>query len=515
MEQADGSAQRPSDFYSLLSTRYSLLLLMPYPKFIRLAVAISCVLSSFSLSASTDPERPNILFIAIDDMNDWTGFLGGHPEAITPNMDRLAERGVNFTNAHCVAPGCSPSRKALLYGQEPFNSGYYAFYNGEEAHDILRAKYTSLPTFFKNNGYRTFGAGKIHHGTKGLPSEWTDFAQTDGNENLKIDADAGYAFGNGIKMSFAPTTNPYDEHPDYQVATYGMEVLAQDHDQPFFLAVGIVKPHLPFICPPEFFDLYPEEVAPPNILADDLADIPEVGQAMAKISDDKRFTADEAWTRVRRAYLACNSWADYNIGRVLDALAASPYVDNTIIVLWSDHGYGMGEKRHFRKFALWEETTRVPFILYDPRQQNAPMGRTVDDGVSLINIYPTLVDLAGFERPDGIDGFSLAPQLEDPSAPLAGPAVTSWGRGNYTVRTRDYRYTRYFDGGEELYAHVTDPNEWHNLADHPAHQGEKQKLAAKLPTTEAPLILEHITGVRAILSADEPTRKALDERLAK
>ena len=488
---------------------------MRYPQLPRVALALSCIVFSGPLVASTDLERPNILFIAIDDMNDWTGFLGGHPEAITPNMDRLAARGVNFTNAHCSAPGCSPSRNALLYGKEPFNSGYYAFYNDERSHDAQRAAYPSLPTYFKENGYRTYGAGKIHHGTKGHPSEWTDFAQTAGNEKLKVDKAAGYAFGEGIKMSFAPTTNPYDEHPDYQVASYGMDVLARDHDQPFFLAVGIVKPHLPFICPPEFFDLYPEDVTPPNILPNDLADIPAVGQAMAKISDDTRFTKDEAWTRVRRSYLACISWADYNVGRVLDALEASPYVDNTIIVLWSDHGYGMGEKRHFRKFALWEETTRVPFILLDPRQQNTPVNRSVGGGVSLINIYPTLVDLAGLDQPGHLDGFSLAPQLAEQNAPLAGPAICSWGRGNYSVRTSSYRYTRYFDGGEELYAHVTDPNEWHNLADHPAHQGEKQKLAAKLPSTEAPLVLDYITGVRAILSADETTRNALNERLPK
>lgn len=488
---------------------------MRYPKLLILALSVTSLLSSPSHAASSDAERPNILFIAIDDMNDWVGFLGGHPEAITPNMDRLAARGVNFTNAHCSAPGCSPSRNSLLYGKEPFNSGYYAFYNGEGSHDDLRAKYTSLPTHFKANGYHTYGAGKIHHGTKGHPSEWTEFSDTDGNENLKIDAAAGYQIGDSMKMAFAPTTSPYADHPDYQVATFGTDILAQDHDQPFFLAVGIVKPHLPFICPPEFFDLYPKDVAPPNILENDLADIPAVGQAMAKINDDKRFTADEAWTRVRRSYLACISWADYNVGRVLDALEASRYADNTIIVLWSDHGYGMGEKRHFRKFALWEETTRVPFILYDPRQQNTPTDRTVTDGVSLINIYPTLVDLAGLEAPDHIDGFSLAPQLADPTKRLAQPAITSWGRGNYTVRDRDYRYTRYFDGGEELYAHTEDPDEWHNLASDSKHTATKQKLAAHLPSTEAPLILDYITGVRAIMSADEATPKALNAQSAK
>jgi len=464
-------------------------------------------------AASWDKNRPNILFIAIDDLNDWTGFLGGHPQAITPNMDRLAQRGVNFTNAHCSAPGCSPSRNALLYGKEPFNSGYYAFYNDERSHDALRDNYTSLPTFFKANGYRTYGAGKIHHGTRGHSSEWTEFADTDGNENLKVDAAAGYQIGESMKMAFAPTTNPYADHPDYQVATYGTAILAQDHDQPFFLAVGIVKPHLPFICPPEFFDLYPKDVAPPRILQGDLDDIPAVGQAMAMISDDKRFIADEAWPRVRRSYLACISWADYNVGRVLDALEASPYAENTIIVLWSDHGYGMGEKRHFRKFALWEETTRVPFIIFDPRHPAGSGNRVVADAVSLINIYPTLAELSGLTAPEGIDGFSLVPQLEDASTRLTEPAITTWGRGNYSVRDRDFRYTRYFDGGEELYNHREDPDEWNNLANDPNHEDKKQWLARKLPRNEAPLELEYITGVRAIMSADEPTPKFLNKTL--
>ena len=492
-------------------------LIMKFPRFLLTILSLTggLLFLPATIVGAKVTEKPNILFIAIDDMNDWTGFLGGHPEAVTPNMDRLAARGVNFTNAHCSAPGCSPSRNALLYGREPFNSGLYAFYNGEEPHEVLRAKYTSLPTFLKNNGYRTFGAGKIHHGTKGHPTEWTEFAATVGNDNLKADKAAGYAFGEGIKMSFAPTTNPYDEHPDYQVATYGTEVLAQKHDEPFFLAVGIVKPHLPFICPPEFFDLYPVDVAAPRILEGDLDDIPAVGQAMAKISDDKRFTEDEAWTRVRRAYLACISWADYNVGRVLDALEASPYADNTIIVLWSDHGYGMGEKRHFRKFALWEETTRVPFIIYDPRQIDAPQNRTITDGVSLINIYATLADMAGLTPPAGTDGFSLVPKLADPTAPMPGPAICSWGRGNYTVRDRDFRYTRYFDGGEELYAHREDADEWTNLADHPDYSAVKARLAKLLPQSEAPLVLEGITSVRAIMSADEPKPKMLNKLLPK
>ncbi len=451
--------------------------------------------------------KPNILFIAIDDMNDWTGFLGGHPQAVTPNMDKLAEKGVNFTNAHCPAPGCSPSRNALLYGVEPFNSGLYAFYDKDGFHSKLRKEtpYVPLAQFLKENGYVTFGAGKIHHRSKAAPEEWTDYHKPT-PAKLELDVEAGYQVNKKWRMSFCPTTSPLGSHPDYQVASYGVDVLSRQHDRPFFLAVGIVRPHLPFVCPKQFFDLYPHDVKPPRINPDDHDDIPWVGRSMAKIRDDERFKKDKAWTKVRRAYLACISWADFNVGRVLDALAASPYADNTVVVLWSDHGYGMGEKRHFRKFALWEETTRVPFIIWDAREKKPIRGRTVSDGVSLINIYPTLAELAGLTPREGTDGFSLVPQLRDPSVPVPRPSVCSWGRGNYTVRSRRWRYTRYFDGGEELYSHRDDPDEWHNLADDPAHAATKARLAKGLPEKEAPLV-EGAAGWSIPASADKPKKK--------
>lgn len=476
-------------------------------KFISACSLISLAVLSGTASLSiAEAEQPNILFIAIDDMNDWTGFLGGHPQAITPNLDAVARKGVNFTNAHCPAPGCSPSRNALLYGVEPFNSGLYAFYDKGGIHERLRETYTSLPAFLKANGYGTYGAGKIHHGPRGAEVEWSDYHKPE-RHALKLDIDAGYQQGGKRKMSFCPTTNPFEEHPDHKVASYGIDVLAKEHDKPFFLAVGIVRPHLPFICPEEFFDLYPDPVQAPRIKEDDLDDIPWVGRSMAKRGDDNRFRNDKAWDKVRRAYLACISWADYNIGRVLDALEESDYADNTIVVIWSDHGYGLGEKHHFRKFALWEETTRVPFIIWDTRDNEAGEGRTVTDGVSLINIYKTLAEMTGIEGPDYLDGYSLVPQLKDSSIPLPEPAICSWGRGNYTVRDEKFRYTRYFNGGEELYFHSQDPDEWTNLADNPEYAAEKARLAVFLPENEAPLVKEFVAEWSIPSSADKPKKK--------
>jgi arylsulfatase A-like enzyme len=464
------------------------------------------ILSSLTLSVQAEKAPPpNILFIAIDDMNDWVGYMGGHPQAITPNLDALAARGVNFSNAHCPAPGCSPSRNALLYGIEPYNSGLYAFYEHKTHGDLLE-RYTSLPEHLKANGYATYGAGKIHHAMDPQPQEWTEFHKPEWSR-LEIALEQGYRAEEDKKLTFAPTLSPYEDHPDHKVASYGVRVLQNKHEKPFFLAVGIVKPHLPFQAPKDFFDLYPQEVLPPRINPKDADDIPWVGRSLMKRGDDNRFKKDKAWNTVRRSYLACISWADYNVGRVLKALEESDYAENTIVVLWSDHGYALGEKTHFRKFALWEETTRVPFIIWDTRETKPAFGREVKDGVSLINIYRTLAEMTGLEAPEYVDGFSLVPQLKDPSIPLAAPALCTWGRGNYTLRNAGFRYIRYFDGSEELYAHTEDPDEWVNLADNPEYAPVKARMSAFLPKTEAPLYTFGLQAWSVPSSADKPKKQ--------
>jgi arylsulfatase A-like enzyme len=462
----------------------------------------SMLLAATALCAG-DQSKPNVLFIAIDDMNDWTGFLGGHPQAHTPNLDRLAKRAVNFTNAHCIAPACSPCRLGLLYGIEPFHSGLYPFYDHSKIPARILSQLTSLPRVFRDNGYVSYGAGKIFHGSENIAGDWDDYHKHTGKP-LVYDPEAGYQPGESKKMAFCPTINELEDHRDYQVASYGIDVLSKKHDKPFFLAVGIVKPHLPFVCPKKFFDRYPEKIRQPLIRQRDLQDVPWVGRSMAKLGDDYRFRSDDAWELVHRSYLACISWADYNVGRVLDALAKSPYADNTIVVLWSDHGYHQGEKRSFRKFTLWEESTRVPFIILDPRPDRMSTGEC-KEAISLIHIYRTLTDLAGIDAPDYVDGVSLAAQLKDPGKKLNRPAITTWGRGNYTVRDDDWRYTRYFDGGEELYDHVSDPQEWNNLAEDARYTDRKQELATYLPKNEAPLVK---TGVALwnVTDADRPER---------
>ena len=432
-------------------------------------------------------ERPNFVFIAIDDLNDWVGYMGGHPQANTPNMDALASEGVAFTNAHSVAPGCSPSRNALLYGVEPFNSGLYAFYK----HDIykkLRQKYISLPKLLKANGYKTYGAGKIHHGPEYGNGEWTEYFNAVRFSNIFV-KDKGFKIS--LKESFRATSSPLEQMSDHQSTTYGIDVIKQKHAKPFFAAIGLVKPHLPFDCPVEFYDALPEVIQPPAILANDLDDIGREGNSMRRARDDRKYKQGNRWHDVRKAYLACVSWVDYNVGRIIDAIKTSPNAENTVVVLWSDQGFHLGEKQTFKKFTLWEEASRVPFIIHDLREEKR-LGRKVTQGVTLINVYRTIAELAGIEVPEYVDGFSLVPLLADTSAPVEKPAISSWGRGNYSVRTRDWRLIQYFDGSQELYHHVKDINEWHNLAKDPKYQDKLIELSAMLPQNEAPIIEEYI-----------------------
>lgn len=457
-----------------------------------------------NVSASNKFKKPNIVFIAIDDMNDWVGYMGGHPQAMTPNMDKLANEGVAFMNAHSVAPGCSPSRNALLYGIEPYHSGLYPFYEFD-LHKQLKQKYTSLPTLLKSNGYNTYGAGKIHHGKEYGETEWTDYLDAD-HQPKAFAKDKG--FSTNKKNSFRPTTNPYEEMFDHQVASYGINVIKnkQKNDKPYFAAIGLVKPHLPFDCPVEFYDALPENITPPALLESDLNDIGKEGNSMRRAGDDKRFTAKNQWGDVRKAYLSCIAWADYNVGRILDAVENSPEADNTVVILWSDHGFHLGEKKSFKKFTLWEEANRVPFIIHDRREKETEQGRKVTQAVTLINVYRTLAEMAGIKAPDYVDGNSLVPQLLNQSSPVLAPAIASWGRGNYAVRTENWRFIQYFDGDQELYNHQNDNNEWHNLAKLPEYKAKVEELSALLPKNEAPTVEEYISQW-SIFGADKARLK--------
>lgn len=443
---------------------------------------------------------PNILFIAVDDLNDWIEPLGGHPQARTPNLARLAAEGVLFTRAYTASPSCNPSRTALLTGKHPTTSGMYSNYQWWR--EVLPDAVT-LPRYFADHGYRAAGAGKIFHNNQPDPGSWDDYFPSleqhmpsdprpvgEGAVNMPAFEDMYGAF------DWAPLDAPEEEMGDYQSVTWAIEQLRREHQRPFFLAVGIYRPHLPWYVPRKYFEMFPlADVRLPRRLANDLEDIPERGIEIAHRGGNyhEHVLAADQWRQGVQAYLASIAFADAMVGRLLAALDATPHAQNTIVVLWSDHGWQLGEKEHWRKFALWENLTRVVLMVRAPERipglpRGTPAGARSGRTVSLLDLYPTLVELAGLPRPAGLNGSSLAPLLEDPEAAWHRPVVSTYQFGEYSVRDERFHYLRYVDGSEELYDLDADPEEWNNLAADPRYDTEKTRLSAFLPTDPAPFV---------------------------
>ncbi len=461
-------------------------------------------------------KQPNVLFVAIDDLNDWIGALGGHPQAKTPNLDRLISQSVLFTNAHCAAPVCSASRHALLSGLRPSTTGWYSNSSKSlKSYQRVLGDTVPMPTYFQRNGYKTLAAGKIFHkGTSdvnGYPYwdearpkySWPAELAARGHGYQGAKGGHFHPFppdGGAIYQKYQKAVNgqslcwgaleaadmPPEGMPDEQVAAWAVDRLKQKHDKPFFLAVGFVRPHVPFTAPAEFFDLYPlDEITVPEVPADEMDDIPLWGKAFAygTLAGGDHYNVlsvgPDYWREMVRAYLACISFADAQAGKVLQALAESAYAENTIVVFWSDHGQHLGEKRHWRKMALWEESTRVPLSVRLPDAIRG--GAVCSRSVSLVDIYPTILQLCNLPHVEGLEGTSLLPQLLDPQAERRVPAITTWQYNNHAVRSQNFRYIRYRDGSEELYDHRTDPDEHRNLARDPKLASIRKKLRGYLP----------------------------------
>jgi arylsulfatase A-like enzyme len=460
---------------------------------LRLFFAGFCLgLFAIASAGGAELEKPNVLFIAIDDLNDWIGKLDGHPQTLTPHIDRLADRGVLFANAHCAAPACNPSRAALMTGIAPYRSGVYV--NPQPWKPVLGDKVT-LPQHFMQHGYRAIGSGKIYHGRYPDPESWDDYwpSQT---RNRPGDPTPNVKSVSGLNMShfdWGPVDVDDPEMGDTQVVDWVIGQLGAERDKPLFLACGIFRPHLPWYVPRKYFDRFPvDEVQLPAHRDDDLDDIPAAGVKMANPSRDHAAVCKhDQWHAAVQGYLASISYTDGQVGRLLDALDASPHADNTVVVLWTDHGWHLGEKQHWRKFALWEEATRTPLIFVAPRgtpglAQGTPAGTRIDKPVSLLDIYPTLVALCGLPARNGLSGQSLVPLMADPAADWERPAITTHGRLNHAIRTDRWRYIRYADGSEELYDHDADPMEYANLAGRAEYEAIKQKLSAWLPKENVP-----------------------------
>lgn len=459
-------------------------------------------------SQTTAADKPNVLFIAIDDLRDWVHYLG-YKQVKTPNLDKLSARGLTFTHGYCASPVCNPSRTALMSGMRSSTTGVYS--NGIDWRPLITDQTPTLNQTMRANGYYVCGAGKIYHGSYPRLNDWDDYlrerggaepaeegaapvakAKNQGKARNKAAAAAAVAAGerdpNGVGgIKFRPLPDARDEDMvDYASVTYALKQLNTKHDKPLFLACGLHKPHMPWDVPQKYYDMYPlDKIELPPVLKYDLADIPSAGVRMAKPQGDHAaILASGRWKEAVQGYLAAITFCDAMVGRLIDGFDKSPYKDNTIVILWSDHGWHLGEKEHWRKFALWEESTRAPFLMIVPGVTKP--GSVCDRPVDYMNIYPTLCDLTGTPQPKHLEGFSMKSLLANPSSQWDHPAITTHGYQNHAVRTDKWRYIRYEDGGEELYDEVADPHEWKNLAGDPKFAAVKQDLARFLPTKNVP-----------------------------
>lgn len=443
--------------------------------------------------------RPNVLFLAIDDQNDWVGALGGHPLVKTPHMDRLASRGTVFLNAHVNAPLCNPSRTSLMLGLRPTTTGIYGLAPWFRTLPEWRDRVT-LPQYFAAHGYRTFATGKIYHFGPGGPLRGKGGADR-GPPEFQV---CGTAGGIGVKpeRKLVPPT-PMGNHPlmdwgvfphrdedkgDYQVASWTIEQLRNARkDQPFFLAAGFFLPHVPCYVTQKWLDLYPDDDSVlPAVQENDRADTPRFSWYLHWHLPEPRLDwlrQNHQWRNLVRSYLASISFVDAQIGRVLDALEETGLADKTIVVLWGDNGWHLGEKGISGKNSLWERSTRVPLIFAGP---GIEAGGRCTQPAELLDLYPTLVELCRLPPRADLEGLSLVPQLKDANAKRARPAITSHNQGNHAVRSERWRYIRYADGSEELYDMHNDPREWTNLAGKPEFASVIAEHRQWLPKIDAP-----------------------------
>jgi arylsulfatase A-like enzyme len=439
-------------------------------------------------------QQPNVLFISIDDLNDWVGPLAGNAQALTPTLDRFASESVTFRRNYTPSPGCNPSRTATLTGLHTYSSGMYSNYQDWRDVPALRGVQT-LNQHFRDEGYFTAGAGKIYHYTQVdedgwdayFPSIESPMPQEFLPESRPVKMQA-FPFMYGA-FDWSPLALKDEETADFRTVDWVGQQLQRDHAAPFFLAAGIYRPHLPWYVPQEYFDRFPlASIRKPALLENDLDDLGPVAKELIMRGGGyhRGVLAADQWTEAIQGYLASVAYADAMLGRLLDQLAASPYADNTIVVIWSDHGWQLGEKNHWRKFALWENVIRTVLMVKVPEGLAAlpggsANGQATDNLTSLLDIYPTLVELAGLTPREDLDGVSLVPILRDPAVPQARAIISTYDYGSYSVRFSDWHYIRYIDDSEELYDLSKDPEEWHNLAAIPGFEAVKEQLASHIP----------------------------------
>lgn len=455
---------------------------------IRPVLAFCLLAACCGSPAMAEQPRPNIVFIAIDDLNDWVGCLDGHPQVQTPNIDRLAARGTLFSSAHCQSPLCNPSRTSVLTGLRPSTTGVYGLAPWFRRVPELKA-IVSLPQYLRDHGYKTYSAGKIYHGGYGRSIQDNEFDVLGPGTQVKarpkqklVDTPSGHPL-----VDWGEFDHRDEDKGDWDVASWAVKELESEPQEPFFLSVGFFLPHVPCYASPKWFELYPEATTElPPVQANDRADTPRASWYLHwKLPEPRLKFLIEAdqWNNHVRSYLACVSFVDSQVGRVLDALEQSGQADNTIVVLWSDHGYHIGEKEITGKNTLWEPSTRVPLMFAGP---GVAAEADCRQPVELLDIYPTLLELAGLPPREELEGQSLAPQLKDAAAQRERPAITTHNHDNHAIRSERWRYIRYVDGAEELYDMQADPHEFHNIIDDERHADVVAAHRKWLPEKSAP-----------------------------
>ncbi len=471
---------------------------------IQLTLPLYGLLAAAAISLAGAEEAappPNVLFISMDDLNDWIGCMGGNPQTITPNLDRLAASGTLFTNAHCPGAACNPSRTAIMTGLSPHTSGLYE--NGQKMREILPDA-ELLPQHFRNHGYRATGSGKLLHYFIDARS-WDEYFPAKESENplpktlypekrpVNLPKGGPWQY---VETDWAALDATDEEYGgDWLVSKWIGEQLSKEHEKPFFLACGIYRPHEPWFVPAKYYEPFPlEEIQlPPGYQEDDLDDLPPEGKKRGPNRYFAHIREEGQWKKGIRGYLASIHFADAMLGRVLDSLESGPNKDNTIVVLWSDHGWHLGEKQHWQKFTAWRAVTRVPLMIRIPENaapglpEGTTAGSVCDQPVNLLDLFPTLTELTGIPKKADNDGTSLVPLLRDPEAGWNHVSLTHLGEPeSYGLSAKDWRYIHYAGGDEELYHIKVDPYEWTNLAAVPGHTAKLEELRSQAPTTFAP-----------------------------
>jgi arylsulfatase A-like enzyme len=438
-------------------------------------------------NAKAQPDAPNVLFIFLEDAPNWFGCMGGHPDTLTPNIDQLVSRGTLFTNAHCGSPICNPSRTSMLTGRRPDSTGVY--YNEDDWREFVSDDVITMPRHFRDRGYNLVRSGKVFHGNFDEREVWHQFY--DGKSTHKL---AGHDPYNPMKpwnglnyvmegqefFNWGATDAPEATMADFKRVRFLNDLLDNSVREPFMMYYGTTKSHLPSIAPRRVMERFnPAEVTLPPINPNDHDDLPPPAFNWIDPNNHTDVVGAKQWRKMIAAYLATIYYVDEMVGRLLYAFDNSQHADNTIIALVADHGFHLGEKMHWRKATLWNESTQVIMSVIAPGVTSP--NTVCHQAVSMLDLYPTLSDLCGLPMPPGLEGQTLVPQLINPAAERPEPAICTLEAGNHAVVNEQYHLINYSTGDQELYDMAVDPNQWNNIAGDPAYAAVIADLMQWIP----------------------------------